>query len=129
MPSPGFYHTFACVSGAVGVAAGAFGAHALKSKLTPHQLASWQTAVSYQLLHSVALLYASSSPGYAVASGAFSTGIALFSGSIYTLCLTQDGNPVRKLAGPITPLGGLAFIVGWAALAYRRGAGSPPRLS
>ncbi|KAL9935563.1 hypothetical protein V8E36_005911 [Tilletia maclaganii] len=127
MPSSTFFHTFACISGAVGVTAGAFGSHALKSKLNAHQLSSWQTAVSYQLLHSVALLYASSSPFHSVASTAFSTGITLFSGSIYVLCLTKEGNAIRKVAGPATPLGGLAFIAGWVALALRRD-GAPPRI-
>ncbi|KAK0534947.1 hypothetical protein OC842_002490, partial [Tilletia horrida] len=111
----------------------AFGSHALKSKLNAHQLSSWQTAVSYQLLHSVALLYVSGlkgggAGGASFAAAAFSSGITLFSGSIYALCLTSDGNPLRKIAGPLTPLGGLALIAGWAALAIRRPGLPPPRL-
>lgn len=62
-----------------------------------------------------------------MASYAFTTGITLFSGSIYGLCLTNEGNGVRKLLGPATPLGGLALIVAWIALAVGK-RGSAPRL-
>lgn len=75
-------------------------------------------------MHSLALLYvASQAPlnGAALlASYAFTTGITLFSGSIYGLCLLPQGHGLRKLLGPTTPLGGLSFIVGWLALAYAK---------
>lgn len=102
----------------------AFGAHALRSKLTPYQQASWTTAAQYQLLHSLALLVASTQPAsqaVQVARYAFAAGITLFSGSIYGLCLTSDdANGIRKFLGPVTPLGGTAFIVGWIGLAMAR---------
>ncbi|KAN0062942.1 hypothetical protein ACQY0O_004763 [Thecaphora frezii] len=123
MPLYNMLHTFACVSGAVAVGFGAIGAHALKAKLNSHQSAAWTTATQYQLMHSLALLYALSLPntGPAVsASYAFASGITLFSGSIYGLCLTKADNPIRKLLGPITPLGGLSFMVGWVLLAYAK---------
>jgi uncharacterized membrane protein YgdD (TMEM256/DUF423 family) len=109
----------------------AFGAHALKSKLNAHQVASWQTATTYQLIHSVALLVTATQPAsqaVTVASYAFTTGITLFSGSIYGLCLTQDGNAFRKVLGPATPFGGMALIIGWIALAVSKRGGSAPRL-
>ncbi|MEE2664009.1 MAG: DUF423 domain-containing protein [Myxococcota bacterium] len=102
--------------GALGVALGAFGAHTLKTRLEPAQLAVWQTAVDYHLLHVVGLLalalYASAT-GRAITAPAagFSAGILLFSGSLYWLAL---GGP--RWLGPITPLGGLCFIAGWIAL-------------
>lgn len=154
MPNSSFFQTFACISGAAGVAAGcvlratecavvqeadltsqlplfcsAFGAHALRPKLTAYQLGSWQTATTYQMIHSIALLVASTQPATqacTVASYAFATGITMFSGSIYGLCLTSEGNGLRKALGPVTPIGGFAFIVGWVALALskRGGAGN-----
>ncbi|EPQ27335.1 uncharacterized protein PFL1_05257 [Pseudozyma flocculosa PF-1] len=128
MPIFNMLHSFACVSGAVGVGFGAIGAHALKAKLNAHQSAAWSTATQYQLMHSLALLYALSLPkssAVVAASYAFATGITLFSGSIYGLCLTKTDNPIRKLLGPVTPLGGISFIVGWVLLAYAK---RPPSL-
>lgn len=93
------------------------------------EAASWGTAVQYQLVHSLALLFVSTTGPLTganlVASYAFATGITLFSGSIYGLCLAPPGASVRKLLGPTTPLGGLAFIVGWLALAYARRPSAP----
>jgi uncharacterized membrane protein YgdD (TMEM256/DUF423 family) len=106
----------AAITGAAGVVLGAFGAHALKLRFTPDQLASWQTAVQYHLLHAVALLalglYAGQS-GRSVLLPAwlFSLGIALFSGSIYLLLLTG-----QRWLGPITPIGGMCMIAGWLSL-------------
>lgn len=85
--------------------------------------AAWSTATQYQMIHSLALLYTLSLPktGPVVAAGyAFATGITFFSGSIYGLCLTRPENKIRKLLGPITPLGGISFIVGWLLLAYAK---------
>lgn len=107
----------ASVLGAIGVVTGAFGAHALKDRLDPAQLAAWNTAVEYHLLHAVALLavalYANTT-GRAITlpASAFTGGILLFSGSIYLLAL---GGP--RWLGPITPLGGLLLIVAWLSLA------------
>jgi uncharacterized membrane protein YgdD (TMEM256/DUF423 family) len=106
----------AAVFGLLGVTLGAFGAHGLRARLEPEQLASWQTAVQYHLLHSVALLALAL---FTVQSGRpiglqawlFTLGIALFSGSIYVLVL---GGP--RWLGPVTPLGGLCLIGGWLSL-------------
>jgi uncharacterized membrane protein YgdD (TMEM256/DUF423 family) len=103
----------------VGVAAGAFGAHALKARLTPEMLAVFETGVRYQLVHSLALLataWASHRwPGRIThaAGWLFVAGIVLFSGSLYALALSG----ARGL-GIITPFGGVAFILGWACLAW-----------
>jgi len=106
----------AAVFGAVGVVAGAFGAHGLRSYVGPEQLQSWKTAVDYHLFHSLAILALGlfqSATGRPVQTPAllFAVGILLFSGSIYLLVLT----PWRWL-GPVTPLGGLALIGAWLSL-------------
>ncbi|MGZ0656183.1 DUF423 domain-containing protein [Coraliomargarita sp. W4R53] len=93
---------------------GAFGAHALESRLNSHGTsATWKTAVDYQMWHALALLILAnySIPGRAptAALGCFCLGIPLFSGSLYWLAL---GGP--KWLGPITPLGGLLLIIGWS---------------
>lgn len=114
---------FAGVSGAIGVGLGAIGAHAMKGKLNAHQMGAWNTATQYQLLHSLVLLYTVSQPAtgpIVAASYAFATGITFFSGSIYGLCLTKPENPIRKLLGPITPIGGLSMMAGWLLLAYAK---------
>lgn len=118
---------FAALLGAVSVALGAFGAHALKSRLDPADLAIFETGVRYQFYHVVALLFAqavgyvgASQPAVVqssrLASWAFVLGIAVFSGSLYALVLTG----VRKL-GMVTPLGGVAFVFGWIQLALALG--------
>lgn len=106
----------AAVSGVLAVVTGAFGAHGLKDRLTPDQLASWATASQYHLIHSVALLAlalfaASSGKSIRLPASLFSTGIVLFSGSIYLLLLTK-----MRWLGPITPIGGLILILGWLSL-------------
>jgi uncharacterized membrane protein YgdD (TMEM256/DUF423 family) len=108
----------ASILGATSVGAGAFGAHALREKLEPRMLEVWQTAAQYQMYHALALLavawiihQAPSRPATA-AGWAFIAGVALFSGSLYAMALSG----VRVL-GMITPLGGLAFIIGWLCLA------------
>jgi uncharacterized membrane protein YgdD (TMEM256/DUF423 family) len=105
----------AALLGAAGVALGAFGAHGLRSRLDAQQLAVWETAVKYHLIHAVALLTLGLSPHAPQLRGAgwcFAAGIVLFSGSLYGLSL---GGP--RLLGPVTPLGGLALIAGWVWLA------------
>lgn len=109
----------AAALGFLGVALGAFGAHALKARLTPDLLAIWQTGVLYHLIHALALLalalYARAS-GAAVAAPAlgFAIGIALFSGSLYALALSG----IRPL-GAITPFGGLSFLFAWGWIALK----------
>ena len=103
---------------AIGVALGAFGAHALKSRVTEDLLAVFETGVRYQMYHALALLAvawaATRWPGGLInASGwLFLFGILIFSGSLYVMTLTG----VRWL-GAITPIGGLCFILGWITLA------------
>jgi len=107
----------AAAYGATGVILGAFGAHALEARLDADALASWRTAVQYQLIHAVALLVlalraAEVGTQIQLPAWLFSVGITLFSGSIYVLVLTTQRWP-----GPLTPLGGLCFIAGWVSLA------------
>ena len=113
--------TFAALgalSAAIAVAAGAFGAHALKGHLSPEDLSVFETGARYQMYHALALLAvawaATRWPGSAVhaAGWLFVIGTLLFSGSLYALALSG----VRWL-GAITPLGGLAFLAGWVCLA------------
>lgn len=106
------------VSAAIAVAAGAFGAHALKARLSPDALAVWETAARYQTVHALALLAVAQaavawrSRLVTAAGWAFVAGTVLFSGSLYALALSG----VRGL-GAITPLGGVAFLAGWGCLA------------
>jgi uncharacterized membrane protein YgdD (TMEM256/DUF423 family) len=106
------------ISGGVGVAAGAFGAHALRARLEPGLLAVFETGARYQMYHALALLAAAwlagaGAPAQAAWAGRlFIAGTVLFSGSLYVLALTGI-----SAFGVITPLGGVAFIAGWAALA------------
>jgi uncharacterized membrane protein YgdD (TMEM256/DUF423 family) len=103
--------------GFLGVALGAFGAHALKETLTAHgTLETWRTAVLYQLVHSVALLALAGWHGapakmLRVAAWCLTGGVVLFSGSLYWLAL---GGP--RFLGPVTPLGGLSLLAGWALI-------------
>ena len=103
------------VYGALGVALGAFGAHALRGSIDETALAIWHTAVEYQFWHALALLAVSlalpASRWRHVSAGAFAIGIALFSGSLYALAL---GAP--RIVGAITPFGGVALIVGWLVM-------------
>ncbi|KAK3319508.1 DUF423-domain-containing protein [Cercophora scortea] len=102
--------------GAAAVGLGAFGAHGLKNRISdPKKLASWGTAAQYQLVHSVVLLIARDHP---VAGVCFTLGMTMFSGSIYGLTLLPEGDGLRKVLGPTTPLGGLFLIAGWLALAF-----------
>lgn len=111
------FFSLGAASGALGVAAGAFGAHALKARLTPDLLAVFDTAARYQMLHALALLAAAWAvthwPGRpARAAGwCFAVGTLLFSGSLYLLVATG----VRSF-GAITPLGGVLLVTGWVAL-------------
>jgi uncharacterized membrane protein YgdD (TMEM256/DUF423 family) len=124
----------AAISGSLGVAAGAFGSHALRAKLPPERLATFEIAVRYQLWHALALfavvlvgllrfwhpsptteelVVAEGAMGWpaALAGWLFVAGTVLFSGSLYALALTG-----RRRWGMVAPLGGTCFILGWASL-------------
>ncbi|HEX4345998.1 MAG TPA: DUF423 domain-containing protein [Vicinamibacterales bacterium] len=108
----------AALAGFTGVTLGAFGAHGLRARLTPEMLAVFETGVRYHLIHAVAILATAGLVerlgGRLVVSAGwlFLGGIVLFSGSLYLLALTGI-----TILGAITPLGGLAFLAGWACLA------------
>jgi uncharacterized membrane protein YgdD (TMEM256/DUF423 family) len=101
----------------VGVGLGAFGAHGLRNRLSPDMLAVFEVGVRYQMYHALALLAVALLAGRVdsrwlpAAGWSFSVGILVFSGSLYVLALTG----VTWL-GAITPIGGVAFLVGWALL-------------
>jgi uncharacterized membrane protein YgdD (TMEM256/DUF423 family) len=103
----------------VGVALGAFGAHGLRSRLAPEMLAVFETGVRYQMYHALAILLASvllaRMDGWLVRTAAwcFVAGIVLFSGSLYALAISGV-----TVLGAVTPFGGLAFLAGWALLAF-----------
>lgn len=108
------------IAGVTSVAAGAFGAHALRDRLPPDMIEVWQTGALYHLIHAVALLAVAVLARDAVmarpawwAGIAFAAGIVLFSGSLYLLAFTG-----AKILGAVTPVGGLAFMVGWALLIW-----------
>lgn len=107
------------VSAALGVAAGAFGAHGLRGRLTPDMLNVFETGVRYHLIHALGLLSVAwattrwAGQAMNAAGWLFLVGTVLFSGSLYALSVSG----VRAL-GVITPLGGIAFIAGWLALAW-----------
>ena len=110
--------TLAAVSGILAVALGAFGAHGLKTIITPDMLEVYKTGVQYQFYHTFALLavgilmHFNPSKALKWSAALFITGIVLFSGSLYALTLTNI-----KILGAITPFGGVAFIAGWGLLA------------
>lgn len=115
--------------GAIAVALGALGAHFLKSKLptgliTPDQLNGFDTAVKYQMYHTLAMLalvLLSKNTSHKFINWAYNCfliGIIMFSGSLYFLCTRNlFGAEWLKVLGPITPIGGLFFIAGWIFLA------------
>lgn len=113
------YLCAAAASGLLAVTLGAFGSHALKARLSESSLAVWQTAVQYQFYHTLlllavaVLLQRSSAAAWLSASGGLVLlGLLMFCGSLYWLAL---GGP--RWLGPITPLGGLCFMLAWAGLA------------
>lgn len=110
--------SLAFIAGAVlaglGVAFGAFGAHALKTRLGAYELGVFETAVRYQMYHALALLaIGSRALGFSARwpTILFVLGVAIFSGSLYLLALTG-----ARWLGAITPFGGAAFLAGWAWL-------------
>ena len=113
------FFVLGCLSGFLGVALGAFGAHALKARLDAELLATFEVGVRYQMVHALALLAVGWActrwPGTLVnASGwLFVAGSVIFSGSLYALSLSG----VRWL-GAITPIGGVGLLAGWLCLAW-----------
>jgi len=115
-----FFLIFASISGSFAVIAGAFGAHALKNQLSASLLSAYETAVQYQFIHTLALLALgvlllkreNVSRAFTIAGVSWIIGIVLFCGSLYALAL---GGP--RWLGPVTPLGGLFFIVAWFSFA------------
>lgn len=103
--------------GFIGVAAGAFGAHAIRARVSAERLDNWKTAADYQLWHALATIASGlitvrwASGAAAVAGWCFVGGVMLFSGSLYALALTD-----RRKLGAITPFGGVLFLAGWALL-------------
>lgn len=116
------------LSAAIAVAAGAFGAHALRDRLAPDLLQVFETGARYQMYHALGLLAVAWAVGRAEGAGPrragwlFVLGTLLFSGSLYLLALTG----VRAL-GAITPLGGIAWIAGWTLLALTFRPATSPR--
>ncbi|WP_256012473.1 DUF423 domain-containing protein [Desertivirga xinjiangensis] len=110
----------ACIFGVLAVISGAFGAHGLKAVLDETQLEQWKTAVSYQFYHTFALLFLSlfhvKSKLLNTAYWGFTLGIILFSGSIYLLSTRNITGFDWVFLGPVTPVGGLFFIIGWMCL-------------
>jgi uncharacterized membrane protein YgdD (TMEM256/DUF423 family) len=125
------FAVFAAIFGFLGVALGAFGAHALNATLTANgRTATFETAVQYQMIHALALFAAAWAsekwPGRPTrwAGILFAAGIVIFSGSLYILAIFD-----LRFMGAITPIGGVAFLaawacLGWAAFAWRSGAGA-----
>lgn len=118
----------AAAAGFLGVAFGAFGAHALRARLSAEMLAVFETGVRYQMYHAFATVAAAWAFAhwqrrvFGVAGSLFLAGIIVFSGSLYLLALTGE-----RWLGAITPLGGVAFLAGWSCLAW--GAWSAQRSS
>jgi uncharacterized membrane protein YgdD (TMEM256/DUF423 family) len=107
------------VAAFLAVILGAFGAHALRGRLSPEMLAVFQTGVQYHMYHALGLILVSATMGHLsgwliqTAGWCFVAGIVLFSGSLYLLAATGV-----TILGAITPIGGLAFLIGWACLAF-----------
>ncbi|AZQ59496.1 DUF423 domain-containing protein [Maribacter sp. MJ134] len=109
--------------GLLAIVFGAFGAHALKKRFSVEQLNSFETGVKYQMYHALVLLMLgfnlnmdTSLEKYMVYC--FIIGILLFSFSIYGLCISSSKGKKLKFLGPITPIGGLFLVAGWALLLY-----------
>jgi uncharacterized membrane protein YgdD (TMEM256/DUF423 family) len=106
------------LAGVAGVGLGAFGAHGLRGRLSPEMLAVFETGVRYHMYHALALVATAALMGRLdgrlvnAAGWLFTAGIVLFSGSLYVVALTGI-----SVFGAITPIGGLAFLAGWACLA------------
>ncbi|KAL9648366.1 hypothetical protein ABK040_001944 [Willaertia magna] len=108
------YFRLGAINMALAVGLGAFGAHGLKARTNdPYYLQTWQTGAQYHFLHALGLIAISQMKRkHHLVGGLFLGGILLFSGSLYTLVLTQN-----KKLGAITPIGGVSFIAGWIVMA------------
>ncbi len=111
----------AAILGIVAVVFGAFGAHGLKDKISAADLENWKTAVSYQFYHTAAMLFLAryALENKAMANRAFvcfALGIVLFSGSLYILATRSLTGVSTSILGPVTPIGGVFLILGWAFL-------------
>jgi uncharacterized membrane protein YgdD (TMEM256/DUF423 family) len=107
----------AAINGFLAVSAGAFGAHALQGRVDAHALVVFETGARYQMYHALAIGLAALSLrgtlGAQLSCALFLLGIVLFSGSLYALALTG-----MRGFGLVTPFGGVAFLAGWATLAW-----------
>ena len=113
----------AAVLAAITIALGAFGAHGLKSIVSAESLTTFETGVRYQMYHVIALLVIGLSAQVPLTTKKwvlrfFCFGMLFFSGSIYLLALKEQLPFSVSFLGPITPIGGLLFILGWIRLAY-----------
>ncbi len=114
-----FFASAGAVAAAIAVIVGAFGAHGLRDRLTPADLDIFETGVRYHMYHALGLFavawVASRWPSAATTAAGwlFIVGIVVFSGSLYTLVLTG-----QRWLGAVTPVGGLALVAGWTALAW-----------
>ena len=120
-----FWLLLAAIHGFIAVAAGAFGAHGLKERLAPEMLTIFETGARYEIYHALALTAVAFASHlfpkpkvWNVAGWGFFSGALIFSGSLYALALSGI-----KTFGAITPIGGVAMLIGWAAL----GVGALPR--
>lgn len=116
-------HVTGALFGLLAVILGAFGAHALKKKLSEEQLRSFETGVKYQFYHGLLLLVLGFNLGFTTSleqymAYCFIFGLILFSFSIYALVLSDAGGRKWKFLGPVTPLGGLLLVSGWVLLLY-----------
>ncbi len=109
-----------CLLAGIGVAAGAFGAHMLKTMLEPPMLAAYDTGTRYQMYHAFGMILAGIAARLfgdhrlVTAGWIFTAGMVMFCGSLYGIALAG-----QKWMGPITPLGGLTFIIGWGLFGWR----------
>ncbi len=112
----------ASVFGTLAVILGAFGAHGLKKLVSADELDTWNTAVQYQFYHTLAMLFLATFSRFKnrainAASWFFTSGILLFSGSLYLISAKEILNITNlSFLGPLTPVGGLCFILGWISL-------------
>lgn len=109
--------------GLLGIILGAFGAHRLKKSFTQDQISSFETGVKYQMYHALVLLmigfnYNLETKAEQYMALSFILGTVLFSFSIYGLCVSASKGKKWKFLGPVTPIGGLLLVVGWALLFY-----------
>ena len=111
--------TLGAISGFLAVAMGAFGAHAIRARVPAAMLEIWKTASEYHFYHALALVLVgvlarqSRAPWLDLSAACFLGGTVIFCGSLYLLALTET-----RWLGAITPIGGLLFLAGWAALAW-----------